>query len=235
MTSKDRKDYNNRLFNTNWIRKKYHSARFEWAGEIFVRKNLSTEHILELGCFDGRLLSYIPSPAEYVGIDGDWEGGLSAARRKFAGRADRIFIESVSPTSLKSFQADYFDTFASLETMEHIPPELIDAYLAEIARVVNGDILITVPNEKGPVLLLKQAAKKIIKSHGEPYSLGELLNATLGRMSHIRRDQHKGFDYSLLIQQIQRHFNVMSVTGLPFTALPPLLNLTIAIHARTKK
>ena len=41
-------------------------------------------NIIELGCFDGKLLDYLPNfPEKYLGLDANWEGGLELAKRKY--------------------------------------------------------------------------------------------------------------------------------------------------------
>lgn len=228
-------DYNRRLFQTSWLRRKYHSARFEWVSEVFSKASLNGDRVLELGCFDGRLLDYIPEPEYYVGIDGNWEGGLDLARKRFAGNTKKLLIESTTPESLRQFDSKSFTTCVSLETIEHILPELVDEYLQELARILRGDLLITVPNEKGPVLLAKKIAKRMISSPSEQYSWAELFNASIGRLHRVERNDHKGFDYAELVRQISKHFSIVSVSGLPVRFVPRLLSLTIAIHARSLK
>lgn len=226
-------DYNRRLFQTSWLRRKYHLARFEWISQVFSKASLNRDRVLELGCFDGRMLDYIPEPKYYVGIDGNWEGALDLARKRFAGDTNKLLIESTTPESLRQFDAKSFTTCVALETIEHIPPELVDEYLHELARILEGDLLVTVPNEKGPVLLAKMVAKRMISSPSEQYSWTELFNAVIGRLNRVERNDHKGFDYAELIPQISKHFSIVSVRGLPVRLAPPLLSLTIAIHARS--
>lgn len=227
-------DYNTRLFSSGGIRQWYHLARFKWVEATCRDGRVNVGSVLELGCFDGRLLSHLPAPARYVGIDGNWEGGLDLAKQRFRGDDSKTFIESTTPDTLAPFPDRSFDAFFSLETIEHINPALLDTYLQQIARVVAGDVLITVPNEKGPLLLVKQIAKKLIGSQSEPYTGAELFFAAIGRMDRVARQEHKGFDYATLVQQIARRLEIVSVVGLPFKALPPILNLTVAIHARSQ-
>ena len=81
---------------------------------------------------------------------------------------------------------------------------------------------------------MKKLAKRIIGSRSDPYSLAELFYASIGHMKRVARREHKGFDYNQLVDQIDHRFELISVTGLPFQWLPPVLNLTVAIHARSR-
>jgi len=45
---------------------------------------------------------------------------------------------------------------------------------------------------------------------------------------------HKGFDCSMLIGQLKKHFDIVEVKGLPFPFLPLSMNFTIAIIAKKR-
>ena len=225
--------YNERLFAKPGLRSFYHQARFDWA-EGEVRKYLGNNlKVIELGCFDGRFLQHVePQVAEYVGIDANWEGGLDLAREKFAGKPGTTFVEASDPAVLRQFNDGHFDLAVSLETLEHLAPELLPAYLDELARVTSGPLLVSVPNEIGPVFFAKHIVKSLRYGAAERYSARELIAAVLGRSDRIERNQHKGFDYRELIRSIGSRFQIFSVTGLPRLGLPPGLSATVAIHAR---
>ena len=71
--------YNQRLF-SGGPRAWYHLARFRWIQAEVARRGCRTDSLLELGCFDGKLLDFIqPAPRRYVGFDANWEGGLDLA------------------------------------------------------------------------------------------------------------------------------------------------------------
>lgn len=233
-----RKGYNERLFSGFGLRQKYHLWRFNWLNQQ-TKKFLPPEDIrlVELGCFDARSIDYLPAPpSKYVGLDADWEGGLTAAQQKFSSHAELTFVKSTSPDDLLQFPDGVFNAGVSMETLEHIPPELVERYLEELARAVNGYVFITVPNEKGLVFLLKHFAKQLLgATSSERYNVYELINATLGRMSRVEREQHKGFDHDALREQIARHFEIVSVSGGPVDMLPARFNLTVAIVARSRK
>jgi hypothetical protein len=95
--------------------------------------------------------------------------------------------------------------------------------------------LVTVPNEKGLVFLVKWLAKKWMTSDTESYTVLEFVNAVLGRMHRVARKEHKGFDYAELIKRIQRHFDVIKICGIPYSILPPYLNFGIGIVARSQR
>lgn len=228
--------YNERLFETSRLRRYYHVARFEWFKELCKTGKIRTNSILELGCFDGRLLDYCPEkPRRYVGVDANVEGGFALATSKFANDPTVTLIESTQPADLASLPSRSFDTIVALETLEHLPPSSMDQYLDEFARLASGHLVFSVPNEKGAVFLFKFLGKLLVFGGGSRYSWSEATNATLGRMDRVARDQHKGFDYDALISQVKKRFDIVSVSGLPFSWLPPSLNLTVAVLAKQRR
>ena len=230
-----RSSYNERLFSGDSLRRSYHLARFTWARRKFksdLGKGLS---LIELGCYDGRLFETVaPQVKRYVGLDANWEGGLDLARRKFAGNAAIELVETSDPASLDRFADGEFDVAAALETLEHIDPGTLPRFLDQLARVTRGHLLVTVPNEMGPLFLAKYLGQRLLYGSAEPYTPREFIAALLRRPQAIERNQHKGFDYRALIRAIGERFDVLSVEGIPATGLPPALSPTIGIVAASR-
>ena len=225
------KSYNERLFEGNSIRSFLHNARFHWFRNKLSSLSLPEVKMIELGCFDGRLLQFCPRPpAIYEGFDAGWEGGLNVARDKFEGHPNWHFSEATEPKHLGHLASSSFNVGAAMETLEHIPPPLLSSYIKELSRLIRGHFLITVPNEKGAIFLAKYTTKLALKSN-QKYTSKELINATIGRLDRVERDDHKGFDYSKLIDQVKVHFDIKSVEPLPFGSFPMWTGFTIGIHA----
>lgn len=53
-----------------------------------------------------------------------------------------------------------FDISICMETLEHIPPDLVGGYLKELSKATKNYIFISVPNEIGVVFLFKHLVKK---------------------------------------------------------------------------
>jgi 2-polyprenyl-3-methyl-5-hydroxy-6-metoxy-1,4-benzoquinol methylase len=228
--------YNERLF-SGGFRGFLHFSRFRWVSGQIKKWNLSARTVLELGCFDGKLIDFLPTePTLYVGYDANWENGLDIARERWGTRPNLVFKEVSSPDQMNLRRSDRFDIAVSMETLEHVPPALVDGYLEQIARHLDGYLFVTVPNEKGPLFLAKWSAKKLFSTGAEAhYSFSEVVNATLGRMDHVERDQHKGFDYSKLVKQLEKYFDVVAVSGHPFGGiLPRWCCFSIGIVAKPK-
>ena len=226
--------YNERLF-SGGLRGKLHFARFQWFLSQVTKRNCLTDSVLELGCFDGKLIDFLPSkPSRYVGFDANWEGGLDIAKVRWAGQPHFLFFQAASPDEMRLNSNDVFNIAVAMETLEHVPPQIVDGYLRKIAQHLEGYFFVTVPNEKGIVFLAKWLAKKILSKDAESYTLSELVNATRGRMDLVARREHKGFDYESLVNNIDKYFDIIDILGHPFGFLPRSLCIGIGIVAKSR-
>lgn len=228
--------YNERLFQGRGLRSRLHNARFNWMRRVLAREGHTPRRVLEIGCFDGKLLDFLPAaPDRYVGLDAGWEKGTELARRRFSNSPNYQLIIADNPGALAAVDGEQFDLGVAMETLEHVPPDRVEGYLHEFANRVSGLVLVTVPNEKGPVLLVKWLVKRLFYGGAESYSFTELVAATLGRMERVRRNEHKGFDYSALVRQMECHFDMLRVEPIPALGLPLFLSFGIGIVARTRR
>jgi len=226
--------YNERLF-SGGLRSMLHYARFRWFLAKGKSLNCQIDSILELGCFDGKLLNFLPNkPSKYIGFDANWEGGLDIAKFKWANEPNYAFYKATSPEEMHLERNDIFSVAVAMETLEHVPPQMVDGYLRKISRHLNGFFFVSVPNEKGFLFLVKWMIKKVLSKDAKQYSISELVNATLGRMDKVARREHKGFDYDLLVKQIEQYFDVVDVSGHPFGFLHHSLCFGIGIVAKSK-
>lgn len=227
--------YNERLFSGAGLRRFYHMARFNWVREKADRFLGRDLRLVELGCYDGRLFDTLGDRvSSYVGLDANWSGGLDLARQKYRDRKEVTLVEAERPEEFRRFKDGQFNVAAALETLEHVPPEMVAPFLDELRRVTRGHLFVTVPNELGPVFLAKYLGKKIIYGGEQAYSPAEILAATLRRSDKVERDDHKGFDYRDVIAQIGRRFEVLKVEGLASFGLPAALAPTVGIFARSR-
>jgi len=231
---KEGSGYNERLF-SGGLRRKLHFARFHWLITEIQKRKCPTHSILELGCFDGKVIDFLPQkPSKYVGFDANWEGGLDIAKKKWSGAKNFFFFKASTPDEMNFKDQETFDICIAMETLEHVPPQMIDGYLKKIAQHLNGYFFVTVPNEKGIVFLLKWLVKRLLNYDAEPYSFSEIIHATLGRMDKVVRLEHKGFNYMLLIKEIGKYFEVIKVSGFPLGFLPHSLCFGIGIVAKSR-
>lgn len=227
--------YNERLFEGGGFRGFLHGGRFRWFVSRLNRLGMQPDSICELGCYDGKLIKYLPQPPRrYVGFDANWENGLDLAAKMWRGHAGYTFHDCRTPEEMVLDANERFDVSVVMETFEHVPPDMVGGYLEVLARHTTGYLFITVPNEKGPLFLAKWLAKRLLSHDTECYTFAELCNATLGRMDWVARHDHKGFDYQQLVRQVARHFDIVEVSGNPIGFLPTWLSFGVGIIARPK-
>ncbi len=230
--------YNKRLFSGNKIRSAFHYSRFRWIKNTLKKYSIEFTNIIELGCFDGKLLDYLPNfPEKYLGLDADWEGGLELAKRKYKDKKNIRFSYIFNPEEINLKESEVFNLAVSMETFEHIPPHLVCPYLEKISKHLNGFFLITVPNEKGIFFLLKRLLKPKHNKNIDnlDFTICDIINLTLGRTNYVKRSEHKGFDYDHLIYDIRKYFDVVSIQGYSFfNFMPNFLSFGVGIIAVSK-
>ncbi len=231
-------NYNERLFDGKSFRSKLHVSRYIWLQKKIKQYNPAAESILELGCFDGKTIDFLAKPPlQYEGYDANWEGGLDLGKKKWK---DFPHYHFKLCTKLADFQpaANSFDISVCQETAEHLPIEDMDTYMQRLANATKTYCFISVPNEKGIIFLLKHLTKKLTqeKKEQEDVSLKELFYSTFGNLKKVKRNvkHHKGFDYSELKKDLQKHFDIVESNGLPFTSLPVSLNFTVGFVCKKK-
>lgn len=228
--------YNERLFSGSGLRSYYHFARYHWLRAMLERHTSGPLRVVELGCFDARAVDHMPPRLqEYVGFDANWENGLDIGRERLRGRPEARLVETKSPDALKRLADASFNVAIALETLEHIDTPVMREYLAELARVTDGTLFVSVPNEMGPVFLAKHLLKRLAFKSGDRYTWREVVAATLRQPHKVARREHKGFSYVQLVEELRAHFEIVSVTGVPRLGLPPALSLTVGIVARTRR
>jgi hypothetical protein len=189
---------------------------------------------LELGCFDAKTIPYFPTkPKRYFGFDANWEGGLDLARETYGSEAQYLFVITTKPEQLE-IPGDKVSLALSMETMEHIPPELLDGYLRRISEMLNGVLIVTVPNEKGLLFLTKYLVKKLVVGGADEYTFAEVMNATFGRMERVARAEHKGFDWEKLLAELKIYFDIEKVQGIQFPWAPLSCNPQIGFVLRSR-
>lgn len=226
--------YNERLFDGGF-RGYLHNARFRWFKKRLKSNSINTERVIELGCFDGKLIEHFETmPQKYLGLDANWEGGLDIARDKWVSSKGKnvVFKDCVTPDDIDVVDSEY-DIAVCMETLEHVPPELVEPYLEVMAKATDGYVFITVPNEIGIVFLAKYLFKSLF-GDTQKYELKEILFATMGMTDRVNRHDHKGFDYRVLVNQVSKYFDIVEVSGHPLTIAPTMLNFGIGIIGRSK-
>jgi hypothetical protein len=95
--------------------------------------------------------------------------------------------------------------------------------------------IVSVPNEKGVIFLLKYIWKSLFLEGSQDYSALEVFWATLSRLDKVHRSEHKGFDWESLLGQLRTKFLLDECVGIQFPWLAPSLNPSIGMVFRKAK
>lgn len=230
------KTYNQRLFGSP-VANFLHESRFIWVKNMLNKHNSNSKmRIVELGCLDARMLSYLPSESidYYYGIDAGWGGYAEKAINKYRNSKRINFLISTNVEDISTKKNA--DAAIAMQVFEYIPDEHYKSYFQKFSDTGCKDVYFTVSNERGVFMFAKLIVKNLLGKGVASYSLKEIGYLIAGRMDKIERKagSMKGFDYKYLIKEIKNTYQIDKVVGLPFPKLPLAFNFTIAIHAKLK-
>ena len=165
------------------------------------------------------------------------ECDLIFGKIQFFPRVHEYKIETFTLQQIYQDGKEKYDLGICMETFEHIPPEMVCDYLKKLSKLIDGHLLITVPNEKGIFFILKRLLKPSKDENGAyEFSLKDYINLILGKTNYVERKEHKGFDYDHLIYDVRKFFNIVRIEGYPrYWFLPLALSFGAGIVAKTKK
>lgn len=216
-----------------------HRSRFE------TGLRLASQHparcVLDYGCGDGTLLALlakIPGAfQEAVGCELDPKSVDDCTKRLTPATGIRFYGIPEMDTAAHTGR---YDLILCMEVLEHVVD--LDVVLDRLERLLapDGKLIISVPVEIGPALLLKQTARRIAGWRGlgdypgtSPYQWKEIAAALVaGPAQHITRPVHrnpdgsvfhchKGFNWRSLRERLERRFHVESQLCSPVAWLPP--------------
>lgn len=221
-----------------------HARRFQAARRI-VEPHAGVP-LLDYGCGDGTFLALVRDLfPDATGAEID-HGLVDDARRRFGGEQGARFIHTDDVPGLPD---GGFGVVTCMEVLEHCTPEAAEHVIGQLRRLAarDGVVIVSVPVETGPALLVKTAARAAAGLRGvsgyqdrERHTPGELARMVFaGAETRIHRPVyetrfpdgrpnryhgHKGFNWRLLAERLRRDFHLRDVRFTPLPALGPLLN-----------
>ena len=216
-----------------------HRARFARAQKLFPRgRDLK---VLDYGCGDGSLLSHLaPEYAELVGTEVD-DNIVKNCRERLAPFSNLKFVPV---RELARFPQGHFDVISCTEVMEHLLWDKLEEVESLFYRLLKpgGTLIISVPVEAGPSLLIKECFRTVAGwrrlgdyAHKEKYSFAELLKmGSLMPSWNIQRPVyqnnygpyhgHKGFDWRRVRTLLTKRFRLKLVSSSPLGFAPWFVN-----------
>jgi SAM-dependent methyltransferase len=210
-----------------------HRQRFRHARRLALARQ--PRSLLDYGTGDGEFLVELLTeherpPERVVALEQvDDYARLLEIRLRESSLRDRVEV-CRDPAELAG---DSFDSITCLGVLEHMSlreRERIYEFLGD--RLAGGGrCVIDVPVEIGPSLLVKEAVRGARKGGLTERSMRELAKAAIGfrvidPTRFDRRDEpwindHKGFDYRVFADELDRRFDVVDRVSSPLPALPP--------------
>ncbi len=216
-----------------------HRSRFEVGVGLAAR--FAGQRMLDYGCGDGTFLAILIeksfAPAAAVGAEID-DGQVNDCRTRFGGDSRLSFVRTNALNRVDHTHA--FDGLVCMEVLEHVIDwdPLFDQWSWLVKP--GGTILVSVPVETGPALVVKQIVRRVAGWRGigdypgiAPYTWREYARSVLaGSSQHIVRPVHpaanetggychKGFNWGVLRAALGNRFAIEQTISSPLTWLPP--------------
>ncbi len=242
------------LFSPNRLISWSHRRRFLVG--LRLAQQFAGKRVLDYGCGDGSFLAMLiqsrAHPAAAVGVEIDPEV-VANCRARFNAEDGLSFVLA---TELEGPQyRAAFDAVICMEVLEHVVE--IEPLLDNFTRLLapEGLLLVSVPIETGPPLLVKQAVRRVAGWRGigdypgtSSYSLTELTASLFasGKRQHITRPvhmdpgggpfhDHKGFNWMMLREMLCRKFCLEETKASPLAWLSPFLASQVWFLLRKKQ
>lgn len=235
-----------------------HMRRFKIALQLVNQFALNHKRLLDYGCGDGTFLAFsLASFEEVMGVDSS-PIQIESNQIRFKGM-DRVKFQTVEQFSLHS-SGNQFDVVTCMEVLEHCVREDVQKVIKNLSLHLSpqGTLLISVPIEIGPALIIKQSARALaaLRNLGdyryrETYTWRELWkmffaneNSSIVRPHYenllpdgktLMFHGHKGFNWKKFKKELETHFVVKKIHFSPLSFAPGALNSQAFFICQSKK
>ena len=232
-------DYEERQ-NFNFITRILHSTRFRNLQKLIIKiaKSNKDIKIIDIGCGPAKTYSLIKDldiNFTYVGIEPSEDLVRIAKSRYNKFENFKIICDSIENT-YESFEGA--DLILGLESFEHIPEPLVVRIIENIAKSKFKYLYITVPNEIGPAVFIKNVGSFLMgwKRYKE-YNWRETMASTFYNLDKVGRHgtRHKGFDWRWLAQTLRQNCKIEKITTSPFNIIPKSISPSIGFICKSDK
>ena len=170
----------------------------------------------------------------YTGIEPNKEG-FTTAYQRYNQNNNFSIINDFAENALSSITK--VDAVIALETLEHIPENIVVRIVEKIAELKPKLFICSVPIEVGPIIWVKNIGSLIMGYHrNQEYSAAETFYAGIGKLDKLppHGTGHKGFDYRWLMQTIRHNFQITKINTFPFNFLPYGLSTSVFMQAKPR-
>ena len=226
--------------NFNLITKFLHSTRYRNLKKVIecaAKKNKKLT-IVDIGCGPAKAYKVITNldvDFTYLGIE--LREDFTALAKERYDTFDNFDIVCDSVENVFHVFNDA-DIIIGLESFEHIPESLVVRTIEAIGKSNFKHLYITVPNEVGPAILIKNVGSFLMGYRRyKEYSWGETMAAAVYDLDKVERHGtgHKGFDWRWLAQTIRQNCRIKKITTSPFQFIPQFLSPSIGFMCENDK
>jgi hypothetical protein len=226
----------NQNFNpiVSWL----HSIRYKYLIELFdqLKKENPDKQlkVVDIGCAHAKTFGILNERynISYVGIELDQQFAETAKSRYGSKSNFRIINDSIENHYTELENVDFL---MSLETLEHIPENIVVRLIEHIAAANPKYFVCSVPNEVGPIVWIKNVGSLLMgyMRHTE-YKWSETLYAGLYQLDKVEThgNGHKGFDWRWLAQTIRHNRKITQTLSSPFRWLPKTFSVSVIFISR---
>ena len=210
-----------------------HKTRYKHLIRLFTELSAKdpsrTLRVVDIGCAHAKAFNILNNRFNitYVGIDIDENLAGIAKERYSSYKNFRIINDSITNHYTELENAD---VIIALEALEHIPENIVVRVIEHIARAKPAAFICSVPNEVGPIILLKNIGSLLTgyMRHKE-YKWRETLLVSLFNLDKVETHGigHKGFDWRWLAQTIRHNMRINQIHTNPFDWLPKTFSFSI--------
>ena len=216
----------------NFITRTLHATRYKKL--VALIKKISPSHktlrVVDVGCGPAKayeVISGLGIEFTYFGVELRKDFSDIAKARYGENRNFKVVCDSIENV-YEVF--DSADLIIGLETFEHIPDSLVVKTIEAISKSNFSYLYITVPNEVGPAILVKNLGSFLMGyvRHAE-YSWRETIWAATYKLDNVERHgvNHKGFDWRWLAHTLRQNCRIQETTTSPISIIPKFISPSI--------
>ena len=219
--------------NLNHITSFLHSTRYKNLNKLAgsLRPKYGEKlRVLDIGCGPAKNFSVLNSlrdDIDYIGIE-IREDFSSVAEERYS-RHENFKIVCDDIQNQFALIKD-FDLIIGMESFEHIPESLVVRIIECIGSSEFQYLYITIPNEVGPAILLKNTGSFLMGySRYKEYTWKETFYASIYELDKVARHTigHKGFDWRWLAQTLRQNVSIKKITTSPYQIIPKFISPSI--------